>query len=477
MKSNFNKISSNSIRITLPIMLAVLLIGSTFIIGMLAFRSGKSAINDLANQLTQEISTRIEDHVRTFLDTPHIIHEFNAVAFENMKLDLDNFSEMENIFASQVDLSESAPFIYYGNEDGEFFGIQRDNDKSLILWLEDQTTKPDLVIYQLDNEFNRVELIDRVEFDPRSRPWYQAAVKAGKATWSPIYPDISRPVLIITAVLPVYHKTHFHLQGVMGIELSLEQLSSFLKNLYISKTGQAFIIDRDGNIIASSSNETPYTQSEDGPIRLTASESIEPIIQSTARHLLNEFHDFNTIESKSHLTFSYNDKQQIVQITPFRDNRGIDWLIVVVIPESDLMGPIYTNVQKTMVVGVIVLVITIFLGLSIARWIIRPIIAITDAAKDIESGDYNVSKLENINKRKDELGTLSLVIKNMALEIFIREQRLKEQVQKLRIQIDDNKRRIQVNEITETDFFRELRLKAQDMRKQRMKNSDDYMEE
>ena len=52
----------------------------------------------------------------------------------------------------------------------------------------------------------------------------------------------------------------------------------------------------------------------------------------------------------------------------------------------------------------------------------------------------------------------------VALEAYIREQKLRRQIQQLRIEVDDVKRQQQVTEIVETDFFQDLQNKARRIR-------------
>jgi hypothetical protein len=52
----------------------------------------------------------------------------------------------------------------------------------------------------------------------------------------------------------------------------------------------------------------------------------------------------------------------------------------------------------------------------------------------------------------------------MAREVHAREQRLKQQVQELRIEVDKARQSQQVSKITGTDYFRQLRNKASDLR-------------
>jgi two-component system, cell cycle response regulator len=53
----------------------------------------------------------------------------------------------------------------------------------------------------------------------------------------------------------------------------------------------------------------------------------------------------------------------------------------------------------------------------------------------------------------------------MAREVRAREERLRAQVQELRIEIDSVRQAKKVAEITDTDFFKDLRSRAGDLRK------------
>lgn len=53
----------------------------------------------------------------------------------------------------------------------------------------------------------------------------------------------------------------------------------------------------------------------------------------------------------------------------------------------------------------------------------------------------------------------------VALEAYIRERKLRQQIQQLRIEIDEVKRQRQVSEIIETDFFQDLQIKAREIRR------------
>jgi CRP-like cAMP-binding protein len=87
-----------------------------------------------------------------------------------------------------------------------------------------------------------------------------------------------------------------------------------------------------------------------------------------------------------------------------------------------------------------------------------------EAAADLETGNYQKECLEEVAVRPDALGQLARVFRRMAEEIVAREQRLKQQVRELRIEIDAVKREKQVEQIAETDYFRELEKKVDVLR-------------
>lgn len=92
---------------------------------------------------------------------------------------------------------------------------------------------------------------------------------------------------------------------------------------------------------------------------------------------------------------------------------------------------------------------------------------VTAAAAEVERGQFAPASLDEVAARPDELGQLGRVFQRMAREVAIREQSLKQQVQELRIQIDDAKKAREVAEITDTEYFRDLMCRAQQLRERR----------
>lgn len=95
---------------------------------------------------------------------------------------------------------------------------------------------------------------------------------------------------------------------------------------------------------------------------------------------------------------------------------------------------------------------------------LKDVAQVTSAAAAVEAQQFTVEMLADVVKRPDELGQLARVFQRMAREIAAREEQLKQQIQVLRIEIDQAKKTRQVSEITDTEYFQDLQKKAKALR-------------
>lgn len=102
---------------------------------------------------------------------------------------------------------------------------------------------------------------------------------------------------------------------------------------------------------------------------------------------------------------------------------------------------------------------------------LRAVTRVTDAARGVEQDCFDPAPLIETRKRDDAIGRLARVFVQMAEQVKRRQDQLQREVQQLRVQIDQSTRSAQVREITETDFFRGLRDKAQVLAERRRRET------
>ena len=458
------RISSISIRYAIPGLLALVIIVAIGLTAWLSYRSGLSSAETLALRLTQEVSSRINDRINSFLELPHIFHEINVAVLDSGGANLGDFEGMRKLFWGEVSVTKSVPYLYYATSEGYFLGIDTSFGGEPVFKILDEASAPNRLTYSMTAGGEPLEELKSSEYEPRERPWYKAAVAAGKPTWSPIYVFSAFPVLGISPVRPVYDRFG-NLEGVLGIDLTLSEISDFLGSLEISPNGEAFIVQRDGKLVAASTGEQPFAEADGAQQPLDAAESQNLLVRLTVKHMLERYNgDFKNIAEGEDIEFKEDGETYYARIDIISDERGLDWINVVVVPSRVFLGPVLANLRYTALFGAIVLVLATVLGFLLSSWIIRPIFTVTDVAAKIEDSVWDLEPLHVVVERTDELGQLARVFEKMANEIHARETELKRQVVELKIQIDQKKLKTQVNEIVESDFFQGLQEKAKNMR-------------
>jgi len=393
------------------VLLICLAVGLT---GWLSWRNGQIAINELATQLRAEITARIEERLQSFVEAPHILNRLNAVAMELKHVSLQDPDAIGEHFWRQIQAFPSVDLTYYGSGlTQETYGARRRADGSILVSVSNAETQYHWYDFNSDTEGQRtdVAITSQSRYDPRERGWYQRAARAKKAVWSEIYPDFSTNELMVTAALPLYAQYSGDLLGVFGVDVTLAQLSNFLRSLKVGRTGKTFIMERSGLLVASSAFVPPFSRANE---RLAATQLSDTLIAATGRYLADRYGHFDALMQTQGFEFMYNDMRHFGQITPWQDEYGLDWLLVVVIPEADFMQAINTNTEVTIILTVIALLITTFAGWFTARRITQPILNLNTAAKQIADGQWE----QNLpTQRHDEIGELAQSFNRMGEQL------------------------------------------------------------
>ncbi|MBE9146271.1 adenylate/guanylate cyclase domain-containing protein [Planktothrix mougeotii] len=405
-----------SLRIVFVVPFLLQIFASVGLTGWLSFRNGSIAVNDLATQLRIELSNRIQQELHTYLETPHIVNQINVDTLKMGLINLNNTSQMERYLWNQLQQFQTASYIGIGLQNGYYIGANRNDDGTIEFDIVDQRTSGKFEKWLTNNQGDRAQLLSvRENYDPRVRPWYKAGVKAGKAVWSEIYAYFGSRVLVISANQPIYNQKK-QLLGVASTDLTLERISQFLNGLKIGKTGQTFVMEKNGYLVATSTLEETFivNAKKEETERIKAVNSSNPLTQATSRYLVEHFGNLDQIQQSTQLTFEIKGKQQYLQVTPLSDQRGINWLIVVVVPESDFMAEIHANNQTTILLCLVALFVATLCGIYTARWISTPILRLSQASQAIASGELDQTiPVESIQ----ELGILANSFNTMTQQL------------------------------------------------------------
>ncbi len=399
-KARWSKFSGKgSLRSVLVVPFVLQIFAAVGLTGWLSLRNGQQAVNEVATQLRTETTERIKQHLESYLELPHVINQLNADAFANGELTIENHEGIERHFARQINLFDSVSYIYMGSTQGGIIAPGRRQDGSLVIEATDDFAAGDYNIYAANHQGERTERLSATpNYDARFRPWYRAGVASQKPSWGGIYVYFAEQVSGIPAVYPL-HDAAGKFQGVLAVDLILSHIGQFLQDLDIGRSGQSFILERSGLVVASSMAEDIFTRDGESKSlrRINAIESEDPLLRNAAASLQQKFGALSAIATPVQLEFTLDSElysgRQFLQVTPFSDQRGLDWLVVVIVPEDDFMGKIHANRQTTLWLCLASLLVATSLGILTARWITGPILRLNQASQAIAQGELTQQQI------------------------------------------------------------------------------------
>ncbi len=409
-------------RVSLKLVLMLSFVAQTCVavglVSFISYRSSRQDIANLAQQLQRGVTLRVVQHLDQYLHLPHKLNQINAEAIAQGVLSTQNLDQLCQVFLAQMH-AYPVGYINFGNVRGEFIGVERLNDGQLrINKIEAKRGLDKLWVY----DERQVLLQTKSTSELIQEPWYTDAVAAGKPVWSAVYAWEDKPdVLSISASLPIYDAQK-RLVGVIGTDVILSQFSSFLNTIQLTPRSRIFIVERSGLLIASSGNVVPFQISDGKAVRLSTTDSPDPLTRNASNFLRHHFGSLARADQQQQLVFSDGTEQFFVEITPYRDQYGLDWLIVVAVPEMDFMSQVHDNMRLTWLLWGITAAIALGIGLLTARWIARPIYRLSEEAQHIAQDPEFAGANWQIERRPEagwiyELDRLSWSFNQMAVRL------------------------------------------------------------
>ncbi len=217
-------------------------------------------------------------------------------------------------------------------------------------------------------------------YDPRKRPWYQAGISQKEdAVRPPAYEDITNKEPLIDYLHSF--TTQNGLEGVMGVDVSLEKLTQMVKQVHFGQEGYLMLIEDTGVVLADSHNPG------------------------------NNFKPVHELDNSYQTLFNSNGLQEV-----FQQGRGwfanvyqspeLGWKFISLIPKQEVYAVANQMVANIVMISVVVLVIFTALAYWISALISKPILQVTEGLEGVASGEADLTKRLAIDS-KDETGKMA----------------------------------------------------------------------
>ena len=394
---------------------AVLLLSNAVLVVAFLLAGGgavRLSIDDLHSQMAAGITAELD---RYLVDATEL-NRANLTLVARGVVDLGNRVQRERFFSSQLGVHDHAAMNFVGLPSGEFYGARRTVEGRIEVVRNNADTGGASRYYSILPSGEAADfVVEFANFDPRVRPWYQAALDKGSSVFSPVYRHFVFDDLALTASLPLFDERD-GLIAVFGVDVLLQRLGSFLNELGSHTDSAIFIVEAEtGSLVANSRGLRNFSTAADGTVvRNTPDAFSDRSIGSVWRALTDAAGGWSPGAPSGGLeTVRVTADGRITRAVPYR-NGNLDWLIVLGISRERFLGPIYA------VTGIAILsVLALFWILMIAARrvvsaILLPVDSLVAAASALSSRNWNV---EIEARGSNEMAVLSRAFSVMSGEI------------------------------------------------------------
>lgn len=276
----------------------------------------------------------------------------------------------------------------------------------------------------------------------RDTDWF-AASAGGQTKVGPVVYDPATHRSSVTVSAPV-REPGAAVVGVAALRVSGHDVLFALNQAPLGPGGQAVLVSGSGEIVLARDN------------RLTGKQFVDLGLDALSLRIT---------DAPSGTLAKVDLPGRGTQVVAWSTTTGGNTAVVFQ-PRDVFLGPINRLATTTRIALAVVAAIALALALLVARRLSRPVSALTAAATAIEANEEPDNEhLAALGRTKDDIGRLARVFASMATQVATRERALREQVAALRVEIDEDRRRQTVSDLTDSEFFRELELRAAEIRR------------
>ena len=218
--------------------------------------------------------------------------------------------------------------------------------------------------------------------DTSSLVWFTVPKYEGVPVWQPPYITDNLDVRVISYNVPIYWRGQF--VGVVGIEIDYTTMAEQVDSIRLYSNGYAFLDDAQGVLfyhpridVATLTDET----------RLEVPDGI--------------------VSERTFLRYSFNGEEKQAAWLPLSNGMRLN----VTVPVYETEGEWQKLIGDILIVAAVVLVVSILISLLYTRRITRPLEQLTEAAEQVDKGNYDYTLDYD---KDDEVGRLTSTFKRLA---------------------------------------------------------------
>jgi adenylate cyclase len=369
---------------------------------LLWWRTAQQVSQTLADTINDQIVSAVGDELQSITSEARSSMMAVRTLLAEKVFEARDAGKREVVFLSQLRSQPTISWVAFGWPDGAFVAGHKLGD-GVIEMLEiigDRKIRINRYEYVTDNRRLKASRVEDTKYSVTDQEWFRVPFETNDEHWSTFrtHPGGERLAAAFSAPIDIDQKP----AGVIAIIIELTRVSNFLSQLTVGKSAGAFILERNGDVVAApdpNANEVMALKT-DHPLFPVAVEAIQT---AGSAYDPGEGQPFHT-------TVNRDGKAYQAVLTPISFP---GWSLVTVVPESEFLGPVQMTIRK-LLIGLAVLIV--FAGLLSAwlaqRLIAAPLIKVMGEIRHVER--FDLEKVERHPSRLTEIENLSGAIGDMA---------------------------------------------------------------
>ena len=368
---------------------------------LLWWHTAQQVSQTLANTINDQIVSAVGDELQSVTTEARSSMLAVRTLLAEKVFDPREARKREVVFQSQLLSQPTISWVAFGRPDGSFFAGHKLGD-GVIEMLE---ITPDRKMRTNRYEFIGTDFqlkdsrVEDTKYSVTDQEWFRVAIETNDEHWATLtkHPRGERLAAAFAAPIDIDQKP----AGVIAIIIELTRVSNFLSQLTVGKSAGAFILERNGKVVAApdpDANEVMALKT-DHPLFPVAVDAI----QNASAYEPGEGEPFHTRVTR-------DGKAYQAVLTPISFP---GWSLVTVVPESEFLGPVQMTIRN-LVIGLAVLIV--LAGLLSAwlaqRLIAAPLIKVMNEIRHVER--FDLDKVQRHPSRLNEIANLSGAIGDMA---------------------------------------------------------------
>jgi adenylate cyclase len=308
----------------------------------------------------------------------------------------------EVVFLSQLRSQPTISWVALGWPDGSFFAGHKLGN-GVIEMLEiagDRKIRINRYEYVSDDLRLKDSRVEDTKYSVTDQEWFREVIRSNDENWSTFttHPNGERLAAAFAAPIQIDQKP----AGVIAIIIELTRVSNFLSQLTVGKSAGAFILDREGGVVAAPDPDASEVMA------LKTDHPLFPVAVDAIRNAGSAYNPGEGEPLKRQLTRDGKAYQAVLTPISFPG-----WSLVTVVPESEFLGPVQMTIRNLLIGLAVLIVIAGLLSAWLAqRLIAAPLIKVMGEIRHVER--FDLDKVQRHPSRLTEIENLSGAIGDMA---------------------------------------------------------------